>query len=195
MDLRGAPRATSLSLAYLALFGSVFAFGAYLTLLKRVGAGPSSFVGVATPVIALALSTLFEGYRWTWVGAVGVVLAVPGNWLALRGSLGVPTPRLLAERTSRGTMSAVLGRGRALRPLACSARYSKLSFASMISFFQCARSRSMIAPSCSGVPGTSSAPSRSRRSRTSGCASTFCISALRRATIARGVPAGATMPQ
>jgi drug/metabolite transporter (DMT)-like permease len=74
----------ALSLVYLALFGSVFAFGAYLTLLKRVGAGPSSFVGVATPVLALVLSTLFEGYRWTWVGAVGVVLAVAGNWLALR---------------------------------------------------------------------------------------------------------------
>ena len=73
-----------LSLLYLALFGSVFAFGAYLTLLKRVGAGPSSFVGVSTPVIALVLSTLFEGYRWTWVGALGVVLAVAGNWLALR---------------------------------------------------------------------------------------------------------------
>ena len=38
-----------------------------------------------TPVIALLLSTLFEGYRWTWVGAVGLVLAVAGNWLALRG--------------------------------------------------------------------------------------------------------------
>jgi drug/metabolite transporter (DMT)-like permease len=73
------------SLAYLAVFGSVFAFGAYLTLLKRVGAGPSSFVGVATPVIALGLSTLFEGYRWTWVSALGLVLAVAGNWLALRG--------------------------------------------------------------------------------------------------------------
>ena len=74
-----------LSLAYLTLFGSVFAFGAYLTLLKRVGAGPSSFVGIATPVIALLLSTFFEGYRWTWVSAVGLVLAVAGNWLALRG--------------------------------------------------------------------------------------------------------------
>jgi drug/metabolite transporter (DMT)-like permease len=74
-----------LSLAYLALFGSVFAFAAYLTLLERVGAGPSSFVGIATPVIALMLSTFFEGYRWTWVGVVGLALAVWGNWLALRG--------------------------------------------------------------------------------------------------------------
>jgi len=73
-----------LSLAYLSLFGSIIAFGAYLTLLKRVGGGPAAFVGVATPVIALALSTLFEGYRWTWIGALGVVLAVAGNWLALR---------------------------------------------------------------------------------------------------------------
>ena len=72
------------SLLYLAVFGSVVAFGVYLTLLKRVGAGPSSFVGVATPVIALLLTTLFEGYHWTWPAVLGVALAVVGNWLALR---------------------------------------------------------------------------------------------------------------
>ena len=54
-----------LSLAYLAVFGSVVAFGAYLTLLKQVGAGPSSYTSVATPVVAMLLSTLFEGYRWS----------------------------------------------------------------------------------------------------------------------------------
>ena len=47
-----------LSLLYLTVLGSIVAFGAYLNLLKRVGAGPASFVGVATPVIALVLSTL-----------------------------------------------------------------------------------------------------------------------------------------
>ena len=73
-----------LSLLYLAVFGSIAAFGAYLTLLKRVGAGPSSFVGVATPVVAMLLSTLFEGYRWTWVAVLGVALAIAGNVLALR---------------------------------------------------------------------------------------------------------------
>lgn len=72
-----------LSLAYLSVFGSIVAFGAYLTLLKRVGGGPAAFVGVATPIIALALSTLFEGYRWTWIAVLGVVLAVIGNWIAL----------------------------------------------------------------------------------------------------------------
>ena len=79
------PRAAYvISLLYLAAFGSVAAFGAYLTLLSRVGAGPASFVGVATPVIALLLSTLVEGYRWTPVAALGVVLAVIGNVIALR---------------------------------------------------------------------------------------------------------------
>jgi drug/metabolite transporter (DMT)-like permease len=73
-----------LSFAYLSVFGSVVAFGTYLTLLKRVGGVPASFTSVATPVIAMALSTLFEGYRWTWVSGLGVVLAVAGNWLALR---------------------------------------------------------------------------------------------------------------
>jgi drug/metabolite transporter (DMT)-like permease len=72
------------SLVYLAIFGSVFAFGSYLTLLKRIGPGPASYVGVATPVVAMLASTLFEGYRWSPVGAFGVVLAIAGNWLALK---------------------------------------------------------------------------------------------------------------
>jgi len=71
------------SMVYLALFGSVIAFGAYLTLLARVGSTTGSYVSVATPIVAMLLSTLFEGYRWTPVAAFGVVLAVAGNWLAL----------------------------------------------------------------------------------------------------------------
>jgi drug/metabolite transporter (DMT)-like permease len=72
------------SLAYLALFGSVVAFGAYLTLLSQVGAGPSSYVGVTTPVIAMLLSTWLEGYRWSGTAIVGVALAIAGNVLVLR---------------------------------------------------------------------------------------------------------------
>jgi drug/metabolite transporter (DMT)-like permease len=72
------------SLFYLALFGSVVAFGAYLTLLQQVGPGPASYVAVGTPVVAMLLSTLFEGYRWSPLAAFGVVLAVAGNWLALK---------------------------------------------------------------------------------------------------------------
>jgi drug/metabolite transporter (DMT)-like permease len=72
------------SFAYLVLAGSIAAFAAYLTLLKKIGPGPSAFVTVATPVVALALSTVFEGYRWNGVAALGVALAVTGNVIALR---------------------------------------------------------------------------------------------------------------
>ena len=72
------------SLVYLAMLGSIAAFGAYFLLLKKVGAGPASFVGVSTPVVAMLLSTLFEGYSWTWTAGVGVLLAVVGNLIALR---------------------------------------------------------------------------------------------------------------
>jgi len=73
-----------MSLAYLAVFGSVVAFVAYLTLLRQVGPGPASYVGVATPIVAMMASTAFEGYRWTPLGAFGVLLAIVGNWMALR---------------------------------------------------------------------------------------------------------------
>ena len=72
------------SLAYLAVFGSIVAFLTYLTLLKQVGAGPASYVGVTTPVAAMLFSTVLEGYRWTVPGMVGVALAVAGNVLVLR---------------------------------------------------------------------------------------------------------------
>jgi drug/metabolite transporter (DMT)-like permease len=71
------------SLAYLAVFGSIVAFGTYLTLVARIGAGPASYVGVAIPVVAMTLSTLFEGYRWSLPAVTGIALAVAGNVLVL----------------------------------------------------------------------------------------------------------------
>jgi len=87
-----------LSLVYLAIFGSVVAFLAYLTLLQRAGPGPASYVGVTTPVIAMMFSTAFEGYRWTLLGALGVALAVTGNWLALKPKAARP---LSAQRDGK----------------------------------------------------------------------------------------------
>ena len=71
------------SLVYLALFGSVVAFGCYLTLIHRIGADKGAYAGVAFPVVALLISTWFEDYQWTTPAAVGVVLIVIGNVLAL----------------------------------------------------------------------------------------------------------------
>lgn len=73
-----------LSLLYLAVFGSIVAFAAYLALLRRVGAGPSAYISVSTPVLAMLLSTLFEGYRWSAPAVLGAVFALAGGVLALR---------------------------------------------------------------------------------------------------------------
>lgn len=73
-----------LSLAYLALAGSVVAFACYLELQRRIGPGPAAAVGVMTPVLALVVSALFEGLRpvlLTWLGAA---LAAAGNLLILK---------------------------------------------------------------------------------------------------------------
>jgi drug/metabolite transporter (DMT)-like permease len=71
------------SLVYLALAGSVIAFVAYLALMREVGMARASYVGVSTPVLAMALSTAFEGYRPTLYTFVGMALAVVGNLTVL----------------------------------------------------------------------------------------------------------------
>ncbi|HEU4950399.1 MAG TPA: EamA family transporter [Holophagaceae bacterium] len=71
------------SLAYLAVFGSVLAFGAYLTLVGRIGAGRAGYAMVAIPVVALALSTAFEHLHWGWPLGLGAALCLAGNLLVL----------------------------------------------------------------------------------------------------------------
>ena len=72
-----------LSLLYLAAFGSVIAFAAYLTLLGKIGAARAGYVGVAVPVVALLLSTVFEHYEWTLPALAGAALCIAGNVLVL----------------------------------------------------------------------------------------------------------------
>lgn len=72
------------ALGYLALAGSVLTFAAYLSLLDRLGPGRSSAIGVMTPLLALAVSVAFEGYRPDLAAALGAALAVAGNVMMLR---------------------------------------------------------------------------------------------------------------
>lgn len=73
-----------LGVLYLALVGSVVTFPLYFRLLQRLGAGRGAYNGVLVPVIAMLLSTAFEGYRWSVLAACGAVLAMTGLVLALR---------------------------------------------------------------------------------------------------------------
>lgn len=75
------------SLLYLAVFGSVVAFGAYLTLLGRIGAHKAGYATVMFPVVALILSLLFEGLGLDRAIVLGTALVLLGNLLVLKKEL------------------------------------------------------------------------------------------------------------
>jgi len=52
-------------LAYLAIGASVIAFVAYLTLVANEGAARAGYATVLFPIVALAVSTVMEGFEWT----------------------------------------------------------------------------------------------------------------------------------
>lgn len=74
-----------ISLLYLTVFGSIVAFGSYLTLLGRIGAHKAGYAMVMYPVVALCLSVLFEGLELSNEIIAGVVLVLAGNVFILRG--------------------------------------------------------------------------------------------------------------
>jgi drug/metabolite transporter (DMT)-like permease len=87
--LRGVPFAFDPSplyvggVLYLAIVASIFGFGCYLTLLGRIGADRAAYTSVVFPLVALGLSTIFEGFEWTRVALMGVALIVAGNVIVL----------------------------------------------------------------------------------------------------------------
>ncbi len=72
------------SLAYLIIPGTIVAFSLYLNLVGRVGADKAAYCTVLFPIVALSLSTVYEGYQWTLQSLVGVALALVGNVVVFR---------------------------------------------------------------------------------------------------------------
>jgi len=70
--------------AYLAIIGSVVTFPLHYNLVREIGAGRTAYNGIVTVCVAMLLSTLFEEFRWTWLAASGMALALLGMGLALR---------------------------------------------------------------------------------------------------------------
>jgi drug/metabolite transporter (DMT)-like permease len=72
-----------LSLFYLAIFGSIIAFGSFLSLIGKIGAGKAAYITMIIPVIALIISSLFEGYHWSTYSFAGVGLILAGNFVVI----------------------------------------------------------------------------------------------------------------
>lgn len=82
--LRGHELAVEISWRYiggglwLAVFSSVLAFSAYLTLLGRIGASRAAYATAIFPPFALMISTFVEGYQWTGWAFVGLPMVLAG---------------------------------------------------------------------------------------------------------------------
>lgn len=95
----------TIALLGLALFATVIGFGCYLTLVQRIGAARAAYSTVMFPVIALSLSTLLEGYRWSPLAGFGVALVLSGNLLVLTRRRGEPAPVPIASQARQPTLS------------------------------------------------------------------------------------------
>jgi drug/metabolite transporter (DMT)-like permease len=81
------------SLLYLSVFASVIGFVSYFTLLGRINAERAAYATVLFPIVALSISTLFEGYQWTAVAFIGVLLTLTGNVFVLMQPRPAAGPR------------------------------------------------------------------------------------------------------
>ena len=72
-----------ISLLYLSVFGTVIAFATYYLLLNNMGPEKASYVIVLFPVVAVILSSAFEGFMWTSNTFIGFALVLIGNAIIL----------------------------------------------------------------------------------------------------------------
>lgn len=68
---------------YLALAGSVATFPLYFRIIRQIGPGKAAYTSVIIPIIAMGLSTAFEGYDWSGLAIAGGVLSIGGMAYAL----------------------------------------------------------------------------------------------------------------
>jgi drug/metabolite transporter (DMT)-like permease len=96
------------SLLYLTVFGSIVAFGAYLTLLGRIGAHKAGYAMVMFPVVALILSAIFEDLEIDAAVIIGTLLVLAGNVFVLntkaRRVRKTPRPRQIVMPTALRAM-------------------------------------------------------------------------------------------
>ena len=73
----------AISMVYLSIMGTVVAFGAYLSLIDRIGADRAAYTSIIIPIVALFVSSLYENFQWTLYSMIGICLVIVGQ-VALR---------------------------------------------------------------------------------------------------------------
>ncbi len=69
---------------YLGVVGTVLTFPLYFRLIRDIGPGKAAYTSVLIPIVAMLISTLFEGYHWSGLSIAGAALAISGLVIAMR---------------------------------------------------------------------------------------------------------------
>ena len=81
-----------LGLVYLGVIASALAFSLYYRIIRAIGPAKAAYSSVLIPIIAMAISTIFEGYHWSPLALGGGLLAIAGLLIALRSGKIAPPP-------------------------------------------------------------------------------------------------------
>lgn len=73
-----------ISLLFLAVLGTIVAFTVYLWLIAQIGVARAGYISVVMPLVALTISTIYEGFVWSSAALVGLTLIILGNALMIR---------------------------------------------------------------------------------------------------------------
>lgn len=73
-----------IGVGYLAIIGSVATFPLYFGLVRKIGASRAAYTSVVVPIVAMILSTIFEGYLWSPMAVSGAILACIGLVIAMQ---------------------------------------------------------------------------------------------------------------
>ncbi|MGE3420342.1 MAG: DMT family transporter [Bradyrhizobium sp.] len=81
-----------IGLLYLSVIASALAFWLYYRIIRSVGPARAAYSSVLIPIIAMAISTVAEGYRWSALALAGGFLGIAGLVVALRTRRVTPPP-------------------------------------------------------------------------------------------------------
>jgi drug/metabolite transporter (DMT)-like permease len=81
-----------LGLLYLSIVASALAFWLYYRIIRAIGPAKAAYSSVLIPIVAMAISTVAEGYLWTPLAAAGGLLVVAGLVVALGAPRAGPPP-------------------------------------------------------------------------------------------------------
>jgi drug/metabolite transporter (DMT)-like permease len=79
-----------IGLLYLSVIASALAFWLYYRIIRAIGPANAAYSSVLIPIVAMAISTFAENYRWSAIAVAGGLLAIAGLVIAL-GSRRIAT--------------------------------------------------------------------------------------------------------